>query len=312
MPFRLFDLPPELVCTIVNLASRSSWPNNGPHNIRPATYPDAARLARVCTTLYTLVMPLLLDTVILTSERSTVAFLRACSHHRAGRVSPRLRLNYPALVRNLCLDDVPCEDSFPGCDVSTYNVQGILYDMMCSAQSLCVSNLSLPILIDAFDPAKTRQWSCRHLTLTGPFLRWNVFMRSPAGLAFLEQITHLAIWYPYHTESPPPAGQHPSPRFIESIPAASMPNLRFIAFPLLNVKPYTEDSGRVAVLKLVYEDMLVMQGKDFKEAKLAGTLEEVRSVYVPLEHRPHKVRLPNWNIGYVQQETERIWKLVGE
>ncbi|PPQ62956.1 hypothetical protein CVT24_006196 [Panaeolus cyanescens] len=194
-PFRLYSLPPELVREILRLAATPTTDESstGPH------YDDAVSLARVSYTFRQLVMPHLLRSVTLKSDKSVNAFFRALNmQHQFQKNQNRLSFPYPRSIQRFW-----CSEFFEPLmnSIEHYDYR-LLFDVFSQARQIGFHLNGIELLHETL-----ASWTfnermpphfCKDLTIAGTdgIMRWNPLTAVSTGARFLEHITHLTILRP--------------------------------------------------------------------------------------------------------------------
>lgn len=295
--FPLMNLSMELVLEIISFAAHPQLPLNTLSWARPS-YSNARALASVSHLMYQITMPHLLHSVAFNRVDQLQAFIRSYTHQRR-MVSSRLAVNYAALVRQFWATGIwePLVGHDEGIDYRT------LYDILRCVDCIGLSFPALHILYNSlasvsFEPSPGN-WTCQRLILAGAGWRWSPLISTREGLAFLSQITHLALWIPCHTEEPAhnERSDHLYPQWLSGVPFSLMPGLTYFSFPLL-----TE----------LYEGMVVQVGTndEFREWVRTGGYTG-KSIAVTFETLPFHPTVPKgvWDSAYIQTEVERVWRM---
>ncbi|KAK0460911.1 uncharacterized protein EV420DRAFT_1640418 [Desarmillaria tabescens] len=310
--FPILSLPMELFLEIIAYAASPVFPDARNVGIVKPSYSTAVALARVSYLMYQHTMPHLLHTVVLNSTSDVTLFARSVRHQDRRRVPRRLALSYPLLVRRFW-----CSESYEaiidrddGIDYSS------LYRVISRAKSIGMPFYGMHLLYNglASDGARpVEDWKCRRVTFEGNFVRWKPITSSYEGATFLRSITHLSMWVPYHDLSSVSPQEYPVAEWVKDIPFHMMPNLRRFSFPLL------VDRRRYEGDVLGYPTLLVYcapQGQAFNPVTFRDWATSPRfwtyGWQTKLQKMPqilHSDR-SDWTVGYVLDETERVWKEV--
>ncbi|KAJ7594967.1 hypothetical protein C8J56DRAFT_453559 [Mycena floridula] len=277
--FRFVDLSPELALEIISFAAT---PTMSFKTCRPS-YTTALSLASVSHLMYRATMPHLLHTIACTSTEQLKSFVHSF-HQNRRQVDSRFAPDYAALVKQVWLTDiweplVDCDDDID------YRA---LYEIFRNVDQLDISFNSMHLLynsLTSIDPS-AGQWSCRRLVLSGKHWRWSPLTSTVEGQAFLQQLTHLALWVPCHEVS----------SWLSSIPFESMSALTRFSFPLLS-------SGSIQQ----YHRTTIIGNKDiFVDWKRTGQYEgDMMTIAIEI---PEAVNFA-WDdaYAYALEENARVW-----
>lgn len=304
-PFPFARLSVELALEIISYAAYPQ-PTSVRLDCPRPNYSTARALASTSQLMYHMSMPHLLHTVALNTTAHLQSFIWSLHLQRHRKqYNSRLMLDYTKLVRRFWATGV-WESLVEQSPEDTIDYRA-LWDIIQGVDCLGLSFHSSHLLYNGVGSAamdSSVDWSCRQLVLSGIHWRWSPLTSSNESLAFLRQITHLALWIPYHGEGQSSTEQS-LPYWIRSVPFALMPNLAFFAFPLLD-----EASGPI------YEGTVVCttsrSGKnDFLEWATSGELQG-ETIRVAFESSPVLAGADDdavWDYGYVQRESVRAWDI---
>jgi len=315
MFFPFNNLSTELALEIIRIAASPDFVET-PNSSRPY-YTTALSLTSVSYAVRRATMPRLLHTVVLSSAPHLLAFIRSILLQRQHQKNhSRLALDYKKLVRRFWSTECwePVVDEAPD-DPLNYS---LLYEIIRGVESLGLNFRSLHLLYNGLASANAKpseDWSCQRVTFAGSFWRWRPLMSTSEGLTFLGRISHLVIWIPNHDSYPLFDDQSPVPNWIEHVPFAMMPNLTYVAFPLLSnrIRHEARGSFHTPTEMVVYTAPCTSKPDPtiFKRWAL-GPDPLVHGIVIPFRVLPifssDKPVDLNWEVAYVQGEGDGAWE----
>jgi len=236
MSFNLAGLPLELIFEILRLGATPALAVDCNNRIlEEDIYSCARALALVCSNVRQVVMPHLLHTVVLNSDRSLNLFLRTLKIQISwARQGSRLRLNYTELVRHIwssaCYEPLLLQHNW------AYPSYDLLWNIFRNSQTIGFNFAAIHLLYEVITatPYNTtfNDWTCSRVTFAGYIPRWNAITSNSRGMEFLQQITHLTVWAPHHDiASPQPEGVIPN--WFYKLPFQFIPRLQKLSFTLV-------------------------------------------------------------------------------
>ncbi|KAK0484320.1 hypothetical protein EDD18DRAFT_707263 [Armillaria luteobubalina] len=312
--FPILNLPMELFLMIITYAASPVFDAEDVTVVRPS-YSAAVALARVSYLMYQHTMPYLLHTVVLNSEVDLALFARTVRYQHQRQVPRRLRLEYPSLVRRFW-----CSESYEAIvdrdDCIDYSS---LYKVISRAESIGMPFYGTHLLyngLSTVDANPDKNWVCNRVVFEGRFIRWRPITSSYEGATFLQRITHLSMWVPYHDLSSISPQEYPVAEWVKDIPFHMMINLRYFSFPLLIDRRRHEGPRSIGYPRMVVYHALrgeAFNPVTFKDWAMSAEFQKY-AWQVNLQKMPQiSPSEPGaWTAGYVLDETERVWKEVGK
>ncbi|TFK74022.1 hypothetical protein BDN72DRAFT_834023 [Pluteus cervinus] len=244
--FPLRDLPTELLDKVVQMAvsparETLSTSSDSISKIARPFYTTPLSLAQVSSQLRSLAIRHLLHTVVLSTPRDLKFFLAALNQQESHKKScNRLHVDYGCHIKRFwCSYDSGQTPDQPADEYPEYD---LLYQAIANASSVGLGSEGFPLLynrlgwldvhvdVDEGNHSPPPSFSCSRVTFAGFSWRWRPLIHSYHGLRFLEQITHLTLWF---EELDGAREVNGLPSWIQSLPLNYMPNLTHLAIPLL-------------------------------------------------------------------------------